>query len=432
MTVAHETDDLPRPVNIGWTVGNYCNARCGHCYSWAVRKDSRQFLTPAEVEHIVDQLVSLKVETVNLGGNEPIYTHGADIRATMLPFIIQRLDEAGIAVGFTTNGITFDYLWHHHRETLMKVNDIDFSLDSPFRQEHDEHRGAKLFQMVIQGIQRCVAMGIDCSVITVGLRTTLNQEYLSAFLQLTKLLGAEFRINSLKPIDSALKAEMPTMEQFYEGFAFLLRHTNCVTLGESCLTALVSAGAVGCPCGHYSFRINSKGPDGKIPISPCVYVHDFRAGDLLTQDVHDIIRSPQFVAYRSRRQMLPRACKEANCSFLEHCRGGCAARAYLTYGDMEARDPYCPQAFIDQHSDWASRFPNDLEIAHDGVRVHDNYLCTWIGATESGFEYPRYPTLEAFEQLPPNSTASRPLTHLRQTEVGGGYMPAVEQPVDNG
>ncbi|HLF26413.1 MAG TPA: radical SAM protein [Anaerolineae bacterium] len=430
MAIEHEEDHPPRYVNIGWTVGNYCNARCGHCYSWKVRKDSRLFLTPAEVEHIVDQLASLKVETVNLGGNEPIYTHGPDLRATLLPFIIQRLHAAGIAVGFTTNGVTFDFLWRHHRETLMKVNDIDFSLDSPFCQEHDDHRGAKLFHMVTQGIQRCVAMGIDCSVITVGLRTTFNQEYLSAFLQLTRLLGAEFRINSLKPIDSTLKAEMPTREQFYESFAFLLQNTHCVTLGESCLTALVGAGAVGCPCGHYSFRINSKGPDGKLPISPCVYLHDFRTGDLLTQDIHDIIHSPPFVAYRSRQRVLPRACQEANCAFLERCRGGCAARAYLTYGDMEARDPYCPQALVDQDGDWVSHFPQDLKIAHNGVRVHDNYLCTWIGATQPWFEHPRYPNLEAFEQVRPDSTARRPLVNLRQTQVGSGYAPIVKQAVD--
>ena len=31
--------------NIGWTVGNHCNASCGHCYSWKVRKDSSEFLT---------------------------------------------------------------------------------------------------------------------------------------------------------------------------------------------------------------------------------------------------------------------------------------------------------------------------------------------------------------------------------------------------
>ena len=136
--------------NIGWTVGNHCNATCGHCYSWKVRKDSREFLTREDVIRVVEQLKRLGVKTVNLGGNEPIYTHGPAIRETILPFIIRTLREAEIPVGLTTNGVTFTYLDEHHREELMMINDIDFSLDSPFEDEHDTNRGNRLHGLILR------------------------------------------------------------------------------------------------------------------------------------------------------------------------------------------------------------------------------------------------------------------------------------------
>lgn len=382
--------------NIGWTVGNHCNAACGHCYSWKVRKDSREFLTEADVDRVIDQLVRLGIQTVNLGGNEPIYTHGVDIRQTILPYIIRKLTEAGIPVGLTTNGASFFYLDKNHHEELLMINDIDFSLDSPFAEEHDLNRRAQLFGLIVQSIQRSVELGIDCSVITCGMRQNFNKDDLSTFLALTKLLGSEFRINTLKPVEESLIGEMPTAEQFYSGFAFLMNNSSCVTLGESCLTAFTEAGTTGCPCGTTSFRINAKTKDGRIPINPCVYAHEYAAGDLMTDDIFDIIASPEFTAFANRRNDIPQACHDTGCDYLETCRGGCTSRTYLVHGTLDARDPYCPHEYV-QANGGPPDLPHKPEIGvHEGIRVHDNYLCTWIGDVSEDFEDERWTSLEQF------------------------------------
>lgn len=49
-------------------------------------------------------------------------------------------------------------------------------------------------------------------------------------------------------------------------------------------------------------RINSITPDGKIPVSPCVYMHDYRVGDLLKDDIFDIVNSEQFKAFKIRKE----------------------------------------------------------------------------------------------------------------------------------
>src|SRR5262249_36715248 len=70
-----EHPDLPECAmqieNIGWTLGNDCPYRCTHCYSMSARRKGMN-LERWMIDRIVDQLVALEVETVNLGGNEPI------------------------------------------------------------------------------------------------------------------------------------------------------------------------------------------------------------------------------------------------------------------------------------------------------------------------------------------------------------------------
>jgi radical SAM protein with 4Fe4S-binding SPASM domain len=403
--------------NIGWTVGNHCNARCGHCYSWKVRKDSSEFLNKSDVIRIVDQLSRLGVKTVNLGGNEPIYTHGPAIRETILPFIIRTLRDANIPVGLTTNGVTFTYLDEHHREELMMINDIDFSLDSPFEDEHDANRGNKLHGLVLNAIQRSRSLGIDCSVIACGMRANFDEFHLEAYLALTKLLGSEFRINTLKPVEPVLLGEMPTAEQFYAGFTYLMNRSHCVTLGESCLTAFTETGSAGCPCGTTSFRINAKTKDGRVPINPCVYMHEFKVGDLLTEDIHDIVSSEQFRSFAGRRNNLPKECRESDCEYIERCRGGCTARSYLVHGDLDSKDPYCPRDFVAE-SGAAPDLPKRPDIGcHHGIRVHDNYLCTWIGEVDPGFEASGYPSLDRFRTRRADMS---PLSGCQQDEGAAG------------
>lgn len=394
--------------NIGWTVGNHCNATCGHCYSWKVRKDSREFLLETDVVRVVEQLARLGIKTVNLGGNEPIYTHGPELGKTMLPFIIRTLHDAAIPVGLTTNGVTFTYLYDHFPDELRMVNDIDFSLDSPFQKEHDLNRGVKLYKLVIHAIERAIELGIDCSIIACGMRQNFNKDYLSAYMALTKMLGCEFRINTLKPVEPDLIGEMPSSEQFYEGFSFLMNNSHCITLGESCVTAFTETGTPGCPCGTSSFRINAKTKDGRIPINPCVYAHDYKVGDLLTEDIFDIVSSPAFTAFSGRRRHLPQACRDSGCSYLETCRGGCTSRSYFVYGNLESKDPYCPAEYVASRGGSSPNLPHRPEIGcHDGIRVHDNYLCTWIGKVNPDFVDERYSSIAQFFDDP-----EREATHM--------------------
>ncbi|HEY2381080.1 MAG TPA: radical SAM protein [Terriglobia bacterium] len=371
----------PTIRNIGWTLGNDCPYRCKHCYSMNAREKGKD-MSVAMVDRIVDQLRINGVETVNLGGNEPLFTNGANPKNTLLPYIIEKLVDAGIIVGLTTSGITLLYLYRFHRRAFDLLNDLDVSFDSPFEEEHNTNRGAPIYHEAIEALEICQRHNLPHSLIMCGMKWNFDLRHIEALVALAKKYDGNVRINPVKPVqpehmDSALPAGM-----YYAGFARLLELCRPVDLGEPPIAAVTSyANAKRCPCGRTSFRIHSITPSGSIHVSPCVYLHDYKSEfDLIRRDLSEIITSPQFRVFRQRNQNPQAVDGCADCPLLDRCGGGCAARSYLhhlhTVGKktMLARDPYCPKDIRPRET-----FPQKPELCTEQRLVHMDYLCTWIG-----------------------------------------------------
>lgn len=381
----HEFGDLPEAPatirNIGWTLGNDCPYRCTHCYSMNARQKGAD-MSVAMIDRVVDQLSRNGVETVNLGGNEPLFTNGVNPRLTLLPHVIDRLVDAGITVGLTTSGITVLRLYRDHRAAFDKLNDVDVSLDSPDRDEHNRNRGAKIYQEAVEALEICQRHDKPHTIIMCAMNWNFTLPNIEALVALARRYGANVRINPIKPVqpqhmDSALPPAM-----YYAGFSRLLELCRPIDLGEPPIAAVTNfEGARRCPCGRTSFRIHSITPDGRIHVSPCVYLHDYKAPlDLLQHDLADIIRSPQFRVFRQRNANPDRVAGCEGCAKLAQCGGGCAGRSYLYALHREgertfrARDPYCPAREAP-----SAPFPQQPELLADTRLVHMDYLCTWIG-----------------------------------------------------
>lgn len=204
---------------------------------------------------------------------------------------------------------------------------------------------------------------------------------------------ANFRINPIKPIEPEHMQFILSPEQFYEGLTTILERCEPIDLSDPAWASSVripSSVVSGCPCGITSFRVHSITPDGEIPISPCIYLHDYKYGDLITMDIQEILNSPPFQAFR-RRKANPEAidgCK--GCDQISTCGGGCAVRAYLhkmhKEGDenrtLFAKDPYCPKDHGPE--DQASKAEVKIKPGKHTL-VHEGYLCTGIfSPKESG------------------------------------------------
>jgi radical SAM protein with 4Fe4S-binding SPASM domain len=363
--------------NAGWSLGVYCNAGCAHCYSSRARRSGNE-LTLADIDRVIGQLERLGVRTLNLGGNEPIFTNGRNIEATTLPYVVLRAVRRGIDVGITTNSTTCVYLCRERFEAWDAVNDWDLSIDSPFESEHDGNRRAKLWNQVLRAADLCTAHGKPKSFVMVAMNWNLTRRHLDELLKLAAKHKAEIRVNTLKPLERRHFSLMPTAGQIYGAFGYLLDRCETSVMGESLLASLCGMTAPkGCPCGSESFRISSKTAAGTIPITPCVYLNDQVTGDLLTEDLVDSVQAESFASFRRRRETRLDFCRDGSCGYWDTCRGGCAARAYLFGGGFDRPDPYCPKLL--EKAGFKPPAFRSAEAGHTGLRVHENYLCTWIG-----------------------------------------------------
>ncbi len=152
-------ETTPTIKNIGWTLGNDCPYRCTHCYSMNAREKGAN-LEKWMIDRIVEQLADIGVETVNLGGNEPLFTNGINPNDTLLPYIITSLTESNIKVGLTTSGITLVWLYQNRPDVLSLLNDCDVSFDSPFPDEHNKNRGASIYNQALEALRICEIEGI--------------------------------------------------------------------------------------------------------------------------------------------------------------------------------------------------------------------------------------------------------------------------------
>lgn len=383
-----EHTDLPECAvaiqNIGWTLGNECPYRCKHCYSMSARRKGLN-LERWMIDRIVSELMELHVKTVNLGGNEPIFTNGLDARQSLLPYIIEKLAETGIHVGLTTSGITLLKLRELRPDVIGLLNDIDISLDSPDPEEHNQNRGAVLFGKALEALDICQEYGIDHTIIMCAMTWNFTCAHIDALIEIARRYDAYIRINLLKPVESSHLGVVPDVHMFYEGFSHLMATCEQIDLGEPLLATVAGHPGLGCPCGRTSFRIHSITPTGEIPVSPCVYLHDFKVGNLLVDDLYSIVHSPSFQSFR-RRNANPQIIDGCDgCSFIATCRGGCAARSYLHHLHEQARrslfvrDPYCLRDYLREQGNLLPKFSRAPMLPPDKILVHRDYLCTWIG-----------------------------------------------------
>jgi radical SAM protein with 4Fe4S-binding SPASM domain len=337
------------------------------------------------VNRIVRELSRLGVKTVNLGGIEPLFTNGMDPKATLLPYIIERLVENGIVVGLTTSGITLVHLERDHNDAFRMLNDIDISLDSPFAEEHNRNRGASLYSMAIRSLEICRRYEIDHTLIMCAMSWNFSPVHIDSVVEIARRYDAHIRINPLKAVQRHHMESVLDADAFYNGFARLMAQCSQVDLGEPLLASACGINGRGCPCGRSSFRIHSITPDGTVPVSPCVYLHDYKVGNLLTDDIWNIVNSPQFRSFRRRNANPHEIPGCAGCEFLESCRGGCAARSYLHHlhearaRTLYVKDPYCLRDHRQKVGEVFPGFPQKPDIPQDKILVHRDYLCTWIG-----------------------------------------------------
>jgi|GEM_PF-2042017 len=161
---------LDRPASINWDVTYACPLRCTHCYSESGRRASRQ-LSLEDMFRVADALISLKPQSIQFSGGEPLLVKG-------LFQVAERIAKAGIPVTLYTSGWTLDE--RLVAEVARVFSRVHVSVDGATAKVHDTVRSKPgaferamkalglLNEVVREQRQRGVKpliFGIDCVVV---------------------------------------------------------------------------------------------------------------------------------------------------------------------------------------------------------------------------------------------------------------------------
>jgi MoaA/NifB/PqqE/SkfB family radical SAM enzyme len=137
---------VSHPVLCNYYVTYRCNATCSFCDIW---ERPSPYVTLENARDNLRDLKKLGVRVVDFTGGEPLLHR-------QLPELLQEAKQLGFITTVTTNAL----LYPKYAEQLRGLVDmLHFSLDSPVAEEHDQSRGVRCFDKVMESIALARQLG---------------------------------------------------------------------------------------------------------------------------------------------------------------------------------------------------------------------------------------------------------------------------------
>lgn len=279
---------------------------------------------------LIDQLASIGVFQINIGGGEPFLRQG-------FMDILTYAHKKGIVTCVSTNGILMNPSLAADLAELDNFY-LQVSLDGATAQVNDAIRGQGTFQKIIYAMECLSSYGVPFSINTV--LTRLNFPQLELLRELAASHSAELRVSRFRPSGRGKETKTqlgPGADQL-EFFAEWLARNDLVRTGDSffCLTSenRRRKGLEMCGAAKMTACIS---PTGNV--YPCAFLQEppFLAGNIKYD--HFKTLWDESAIFDSLRNLNSATCTD--CVRFENCRGGCPAMAYHTYHDISMPDPEC-------------------------------------------------------------------------------------------
>ncbi|MEM4700446.1 MAG: radical SAM protein [Candidatus Nezhaarchaeales archaeon] len=317
---------------IVWLTTSRCTLACSHCYAWLYRGEGD--LPTRESLRLIEEASSLGVEEIHFTGGEPL----------LRPDLFELLAESqrlGVEPSLFTN------LTLLNEGSLKRIVDLRVpvftSMDGHCREAHESLRGPGSWAKLVEGIEALVREGVRVHVnVTV---TETNWRYVGRIIGLAAELGA-----SSVSIIPAMRA----------GRALALRTYVSPDHFSKALVYAAEAGeevgmVVSVWCAPFAklvvdsrwIEASSCKDAGIMDVTPSGRVV---ACDVTNYTVAHVVDHGVAGSWRRLnedplvRRALGRVAREpcASCKLGARCRGGCYARAWLSFNDPGLPDPLCP------------------------------------------------------------------------------------------
>jgi radical SAM protein with 4Fe4S-binding SPASM domain len=348
------------PFLIVWNFTKQCNLRCKHCYENAGPKPAPDELTTEEAKRAVDEFANAGVVALSFSGGEPL------ARKDFFE-VAEYATEKEFYVSVASNGTLIT------QKVAQKMKEagvqyVEISLDG-FEKTHDEFRGIqRAWKRAIEGIKNCVKAGLDTGVATTATHYNLKEipklvEFVEKDLHAKRFIvfnfipvsrGKEIMDQDLTPkereelldflysklIDSNTKLDTfstapqyaVTSYKFAFGPVVATHFTNkAATEMLRGRTKSLTEFIGGCGAGRLYCGMEPNGD-----IEPCVFI-PIKIGNIREQSLVNIWRSSP-VLKQIRNRDLFKGCGE--CEYKYIC-GGCRARAYAYFNDLQGPDLGC-------------------------------------------------------------------------------------------
>jgi mycofactocin radical SAM maturase len=324
---------LDAPICLTWELTYACNLQCVHCLSSSGVRDPRELTTP-EAKALIDQLESMQVFYVNIGGGEPM------VRRDFFELIAYAIDHR-VGVKFSTNG-TFIDREAARRLASMDYLDVQISIDGVDAPTNDAVRGQGSYAAARRAMDHLQNAGFGPFKISIVV-TRHNADQLDDFKALADSYGAQLRVTRLRPSGRGADTwdELhPTADQQRQVYRWLLANGETVLTGDSFfhLNALGEPlpGLNMCGAGRVVCLID---PIGDVYACPFVLHDQFRAGSVRDHGGFASVwrESELFVSLREPQSA--GAC--ASCGSYDACQGGCMAAKFFVGLPLDGPDPEC-------------------------------------------------------------------------------------------
>jgi len=137
---------VSHPILCNYYVTYRCNAACGFCDIW---ERPSPYVTVENVRENLAAMKKLGVKVVDFTGGEPLLHR-------QLPMLLHEAKRLGMITTVTTNGLLYP---KQAKDLKGLIDMLHFSLDSPDEEEHNQSRGVRCFDKVMESIEVARSLG---------------------------------------------------------------------------------------------------------------------------------------------------------------------------------------------------------------------------------------------------------------------------------
>lgn len=348
--IVHPNDYISRkfsfgddhPVNVYYSNTERCNLSCVYCYNAESRKSFGRFrdeMTTAESMLALDKFRDFGATAVAFCGGEPLVRHD------MLE-VARYAKDRGFRIALITNGTLIT-------ETLAPViadlfDLVWVSLDSHIKEEHEALRGRGSFDRTMRAVKMLAKYKPNMLVVN-SVVCNINVKSMPEMhkLMLEEIGVSQHRLGAFMPSKEVVKDKHgnPISSVLFDGeyHKYIVDAGLKLELGGDELPALALDKNSGLIIKQAPMKNQCGFANGDIhmvsngDIYPCamMYKKEFRAGNILAEDIRKIYRDSD-VMKKCRAATVDSIKECSQCAVKYVCAGGCRATAYEMYGDLKA------------------------------------------------------------------------------------------------